>query len=48
MGEGIPRPIELRLNIVDNEEYPIIAFPWLLFDWHPAEDPYDIDVNWVK
>lgn len=42
---GIPRPIELRLNIVDTEEYPIISFPWLLFDWHPAENPYDIDVN---
>jgi parallel beta-helix repeat protein len=45
---GIPKPIKLRLNIVDNEDYPIIAFPWLLFDWHPASEPYDIPMLNVK
>ena len=29
------------LKILDN---PFFNIPWITFDWHPAKEPYDIEV----
>jgi parallel beta-helix repeat protein len=39
-----PYPIAGRLGLFEPCIFfdPIHIFPWVTFDWHPAEDPYDI------
>ena len=37
-----PKPIFGFIVYQKDSQSPIIVFPWLNFDWHPAQEPYDI------
>lgn len=37
----LPKPIIGTRRIVINEDL-FLDIPWVNFDWHPAQEPYDI------
>jgi parallel beta-helix repeat protein len=39
----LPYPILGKVGIISTFFYWFYLFPWIQFDWHPAQEPYDID-----
>ena len=37
-----PKPIIGSIMYKKDTQAPTIVLPWLMFDWHPAKEPYDI------
>jgi hypothetical protein len=38
----LPKPLFGILTYQRDAQSPLIIIPWIIFDWHPAKEPYNI------